>query len=139
LRIDGNNRPGAVSGRAGVRAGGTGPAFALEGGRAAPMAANSGAAAGVTGLGALLALQAVQDPQLARKKAVRRGRGLLDALNAMRTDLLAGPVGDSHINQMLAALGQAREQSQPELDALIDDIELRARVELAKLGHFPSA
>jgi hypothetical protein len=35
-------------------------------------------------------------------------------------------------------VGQARAQSEPGLDALLDDIELRARVELAKRGLFPA-
>jgi hypothetical protein len=35
-------------------------------------------------------------------------------------------------------IGQARERNLPELDPILDDIELRARVELAKFGRFPA-
>jgi hypothetical protein len=68
---------------------------------------------------------------------VRRGKALLDVLEDMKADLLLGHVGEGRLNQLLALIGQAREKSEPGLDALIDDIELRARVELAKLGRFP--
>ena len=35
-------------------------------------------------------------------------------------------------------IGQARERDLPGLDAVLDDIELRARVELAKFGRYPA-
>jgi hypothetical protein len=87
-------------------------------------------------LDALLALQAVDDPLQKRKKAVRRGQALLDTLNEVKADLLVGRVGEGKLNQLLSLIGQAREQTQPGLDAVLDDIELRARVELAKFERF---
>ena len=59
-------------------------------------------------------------------------------LDAIKTDLLVGAVSDGRLNQLMAIIGQARERTEPGLDALLDDIELRARVELAKRGLFPS-
>ena len=82
--------------------------------------------------------QAVEDPLFARKKAVRRGNGLLDALEAIKADLLVGRVSEGRLNQLMALVGLARERSLPGLDAVLDDIELRARVELAKFGRFPT-
>jgi hypothetical protein len=87
-------------------------------------------------LDALLALQAVDDPLQKRKKAVRRGQALLDTLDEVKADLLVGRVGEGKLNQLLSLIGQAREQTQPGLDAVLDDIELRARVELAKFERF---
>lgn len=101
-------------------------------------AAKASAASPTAGIEALLALQAIEDPVLKRRKTVRRGRALLDTLEAIKADLLLGRVGESRLNQLMALIGQAREQCDPELDALIDDIELRARVELAKLGKYPA-
>lgn len=99
---------------------------------AAPMAAT-------TGIDALLALQAVEDPLVMRKKkAIRRGRALLDTLDTIKADLLLGQVSEGRLNQLMALIGQARERSLPGLDAALDDIELRARVELAKFGRFPA-
>ena len=37
----------------------------------------------------------------------------------------------------MTLIAQAREQSLPGLDGVLDDIELRARVELAKFGRYP--
>jgi hypothetical protein len=89
------------------------------------------------GIEALLALQAIEDPILAKKKAIRRGKSLLDTLDDMKADLLVGRVSEGRLNLLMAVIGQARERSEPGLDSLLDDIELRARVELAKFGRFP--
>jgi hypothetical protein len=45
-------------------------------------------------------------------------------------------MAEGRLNQLMAVLTQARERSEPGLDALLDDIELRARVELAKRGLY---
>lgn len=138
MRIDNNLRTNAVGGRAAARSTSGGPAFEIgdtsTAGRAAVVSGSSPAAA----LDALLALQAVEDPLLKKKKLVRRGRSLLDALEAMKADLLTGRAGESHLNQIMALIGQARERGEPGLDGLLDDIELRARVELAKRGIYPA-
>ena len=51
--------------------------------------------------------------------------------------MLVGRVSEGRLNQLMALIAQARERSEPGLDAALDDIELRARVELAKRGLFP--
>jgi len=91
------------------------------------------------GIDALLALQSIEDPLQARRRAIKRGRNLLDALEGLKTDLLAGRVGESRLNRILALVGQAKLETDPELEELLADIELRARVELAKLGIFSHA
>jgi hypothetical protein len=140
LRIDNNLRAGNVTGRSGnARGTGSGTAFHIGESGAAPRAAAAAAAAPATGIDALLALQAADDPlQGGRKKQVRRGRSLLDTLDALKADLIGGRLGDGHLDQLMTLIGQARERTDPGLDALLDDIELRARVELAKRGIFPA-
>ena len=93
---------------------------------------------GATGIDAILALQAVDGPLTGRKKAVRRGVSLLDMLDEIKTDLLIGRISADSLDRMAAMLSEARERSLPGLDALLDDIELRVRVELAKFGRFPA-
>lgn len=137
MRIDNTMRTGTVGARSAARSGSAAPAFDLGELGSTPRAAAAGAANAAAGIGALLALQAVEDPLLKKKKLVRRGRSLLDALDAIKADLLTGRVGESHLNQIMALIGQAREDGDPGLAALLDDIELRARVELAKRGLFP--
>lgn len=116
-----------------------GAVFAPNEGSAGTRASAAAQAMPVSDIGALLALQAVEDPLFAKKKAVRRGLSLLDALEDIKADLLVGGVGEGRLNQLMALISQAREKSVPGLDALLDDIELRARVELAKFGRFPAA
>jgi hypothetical protein len=136
VRIEGSYRYAAPT-RANGRA--TGAGFRIEDGAATREARGAGAAAETPAIDALLALQAVEDPLLSRKKTIRRGRALLDVLDEIKADLLSGRVGEGRLNALIALLGQARDASDPRLEALIEDIELRARVELAKLGRYPAA
>lgn len=120
------------------------PANSAE--RFTPVAGESGAApaeapaasAAAGGIEALIALQAVEDPRLKRRKAVQRGRSLLDSLEALRADLLSGEPGEGRLERMLAILDEARDPTDEHLDAIVDAIELRALVELAKRGRFPT-
>jgi hypothetical protein len=140
LRIDTNLRTSSVAGRNTGRGPANGPAFLIDTTTTtqAERTAASGAAAATTSIGALLAMQAVEDPTAGKKRQVRRGRSLLDTLDALKADLVMGHIGEGHLNQLMALIAQARERSEPGLDALLDDIELRARVELAKRGLFPA-
>ena len=137
MRIDNNVRTGQVSARSAQRPG-AGGMFQLDNTAATPRAAPTAAPATASGIEALLALQAVEDPLFARKKALRHGSALLDALTAAQADLLTGEVGEGRLNLMMALVTQARDEIDPALAALIDDIELRVRVELAKHGRYPA-
>ncbi len=101
-------------------------------------AANISASSTANGIGALLAMQAVEDAVYGRRKAVKRANLLLDTLEEMRLDLLAGRVSEGRLNRAIALLQQAKSHSEPGLDEVVADIELRVRVELAKLGKYPS-
>jgi hypothetical protein len=127
-----------VASRSSVGRSNAGGFFVSEDRPAAPAAAAQPAVA-ATGIDALLALQAVDDPLLGRKKAIRRGTALLDTLEQIKADLLVGRVSEGRLNQLMALIGQARERNLPGLDGVLDDIELRARVELAKFGRYPAA
>ncbi len=137
MRIDTNQRVGNIGGRTATARSSSSPFFVNDGTTTAESRAAT-ALAPPTSLDALLALQAVEDPLLKKKKLVRRGTQLLDTLEDMKADLLSGRVSESRLNQLMAVLGQVREKADPRLDALLDDIELRARVELAKRGLYPA-
>lgn len=137
MRID-TIKTGAIGSRGAARSG-SGVAFHVnEDGAEMQRAGAMTQAAPAQDIGSLLALQAVEDPTLKKKKLVRRGKQLLDTLDEIKTDLLVGRVSEGRLNQLMALISQARERSDPALDGLLDDIELRARVELAKRGLFPA-
>lgn len=137
MRIDSTKRTGGVAGRSATGKAGGGPAFVPVGEQGPSRVSTAAPAASVTGLDAILALQAVGDFTESRRKSVARGRTLLDLLEDMKADLLIGRVAPERLDAMVQQLGAMRDRAEPDLDALLDDIELRVRVELAKLGRFP--
>lgn len=138
VRIDGNGRVGNAAGRPGAGAASSAVPFRIGEGPSAAAARPAAAVAAVTSLDALLALQAVEDPLVKRKKLVRRGASLLDVLDEVRSDLLVGRFSEAKLTQLMHIISEGREQTEPGLDGLLDDIELRVRVELAKRGLFPA-
>jgi hypothetical protein len=99
-----------------------------------------GASGGVSGanpvgaVNALLALQEVDDALNGRAKARQRAADILDELDALRDGLLAGTLPREALVR-LAQLVRMRgpEIDDPRLKDVLDEIELRAEVELAKL------
>jgi hypothetical protein len=96
-------------------------------------------AAGVsatTTIEALFALQEMPDATGERKRAVKRADRMLERLDDLRRGLLLGHVGKDKLAE-LAHL--AREGSlgvtDPQLREVLQEIELRAEVELAKLSN----
>jgi hypothetical protein len=139
MRIENTARSSSVSARSGINRNGSNGGFFIAEEPAISHAAAATPTAPTAGIDALLALQAVEDPLFAKRKAIRRGNALLDTLDTIKADLLLGQVSEGRLNQLMVLLGQARQRNLPELDPILDDIELRARVELAKFGRFPAA
>lgn len=127
------NRPVRRTGATGS----TGFADALskaEGAAAAEAAEAPVSVAAMTGVGALLGAQEVSEEEMHRRKNVKRGRFTLDALEQLRDGLLFGSVPISTITKLEALVAEERQLSaDPRLNAILDEIELRAAVEIAKL------
>ena len=139
MRIDTTKRTSGI-GRSGTAArSGSGVDFVPAGAEAPTRAAAAAPLSATAGLDAILALQAVGGPLEGKKKAVRRGNALLDTLDEIKADLLVGRVSLDRLDQLSSMLDEMRERSLPGLDAVLDDIDLRVRVELAKFGRYPSA
>jgi hypothetical protein len=85
---------------------------------------------------ALLALQEVANEPNRRALARRRGEELLDRLEELRLALLDGRLSLDMLERLgdLVALHRGKVYD-PRLDQVLDEIELRAAVELAKLGR----
>lgn len=91
-------------------------------------------AAPVSILDAMLSLQEVPEDELRRKKEIQRGKSMLDTLEQLRHNLLTGRIPQHMLGTISQQLKTARETLyDPRLKEIIDEIELRAAVELAKL------
>ncbi|MDE1153854.1 MAG: flagellar assembly protein FliX [Micavibrio sp.] len=88
-------------------------------------------------LDALLSLQELGNAlDESSKKAVRTANGLLDQLDRIRIGLLTGGIPASALDNLARLISQHRGAiSDPHLAELLDDIDLRVQVELAKLGR----
>jgi hypothetical protein len=93
-------------------------------------------AAPLATLDAILQLQSEEpDPGERRRRSARRGHALLDALDRLKAALLAGTVPAADLGRMARTLAEAGASGDPVLDGIVGQIELRAKVELAKLGR----
>lgn len=98
---------------------------------AAPVAASG--VSGVAGVSALMALQGVEGPLERRRRAIRRGGGLLDRLDELKLALLSGEAGEAALDRLARTLREDRPSDADQaLTGLLDQIDLRAAVELAK-------
>lgn len=83
---------------------------------------------------ALLIAQELPDPLAPRRRAVQRGNALLDRLEDLRLGLLAGVLPRERLDELARLARTARESvDDPSLGAVLDEIDLRVAVELAKL------
>ncbi len=85
---------------------------------------------------ALLSLQEVPDATTGRRKGIKRAENLLDGLENLHRSLLLGTVSEPQLLRLRDDLGAGRFPSgDPDLEALITQIEIRVEVELAKRGR----
>jgi hypothetical protein len=98
-------------------------------------AGEAGSAAAAVPLGGLLALQESGPraaPESAEETALRRAGAALDALRALQLELLRGRADPARLEALAALPPQAAENLDPPLAALLGEVRLRARVELAR-------
>lgn len=83
----------------------------------------------------LFLAQEVDDALHRTARAKRRGMVLLDGLEDIRTGLLTGTLSPSRLQLLARQLETERDSDlPPQLAGILDDIELRVAVELAKYG-----
>jgi hypothetical protein len=86
----------------------------------------------------VLAAHAAQDEAGERRRALARGRSLLDELDQIRLGLLDGGLTEATLRRLAGLLRADRPPAaDARLDAVLDEIELRAAVELAKRQEMP--
>ncbi len=101
--------------------------------RAAPSASSATTLAAINSLDALLALQETPSSPERRRRAVKRAGKLLDVLDALKLALLDGSTTLAMLQQLQAAVEEDRGGAEDaRLQGVLDEIEVRAAVELAK-------
>jgi hypothetical protein len=149
VKVEGPKSSSAVRGTGAARkAGPAGKAgeFAAEldkvGGAdeaAGPEAA--GEVGGVVNVGGILAAQSVGAEGAGpdyneRKRRAQRGVELLDRLEEIRRGLLLGSIPKERLGDLARMVREKRERgADPVVSRLLDEIELRAEVEIAKLSR----
>lgn len=126
----------AKTGGAGKARPGSGERFSIDSPAEADAPRGSHAVGGVAPVDALIALQEVGTATDGRSKAVARAESMLDILDDLKLSLLAGDIPKQKLQQLLKLVDQRRDSQtefqDPRLLQVLDEIELRARVELAK-------
>ncbi|MFC3080311.1 flagellar assembly protein FliX [Phenylobacterium terrae] len=135
MKVSGPSGVGSTKGSGPSRpAGGSGFRINIPSEAAGP--AQVGGASGVSGVAsvdALLALQASGGPLERRRRAVGRAGRILDVLDEVRIALLGGELNLATLERLRRAVREERDQTDdPALEAVLNEIETRAAVELAK-------
>jgi hypothetical protein len=136
MKVTGSNGVGSAQGPRPARGGGgesfrlSAPAAAASAGQASSVSAPSG----IVGVEALLALQDVGTATDRRRRAVGRAGRILEVLDQIKVSLLDGDLGAADLERLRRAVREERAGTDdPGLEALLEEIELRAAVEVAKL------
>ena len=137
MKVTGTGSVGQAGGARGARPAGGGSGFQLPTATAADAPAQSSgvsATASLMGVDALLTLQDVGGPLERKRRAVGRASRLLDRLDELKLALLGGNItGDNLMRLQVAIREQRAATDDPRLESLLDEIETRALVEIAKL------
>ncbi|PZO08558.1 MAG: flagellar assembly regulator FliX [Alphaproteobacteria bacterium] len=133
MKVTGPSGPSAPQGARPARTSGGFSLPQTGASASAHAAATTAAPAGVGDVSALMALQGVEDVMERRRRAVRRGSGILDRLEELKLALLSGEAGEGSLEKLARTLREERPvDADAGLNGLLDQIDLRAAVELAK-------
>jgi hypothetical protein len=134
MRIQGSSGPGTTAASNTARRAPSGTFSVSE--RAESTAAKGPASVRtIGGIDALIALQGVEDPTERRRHAVKRGRLALDALDELKIGLLGGTLTPATLTKLRSAAAFLKDGSgESGLDGVLDEIELRVEVEIAKIS-----
>jgi len=137
MRIENSGPLGGVRGsKKTTKAGSSSSSFSVSESEETEGAQNLTSGSNVTNLDALLSLQAVDDPLNGKKKTAERGFDLLDRLDEMRLGMLSGKLSLTQVTRIAQKIKNLGRTGDEKLDSILADIDMRARVELAKIGIF---
>lgn len=137
MKIEGPSRTSAASGAKGkgkVSSGDGSFGDLITGG--AQETRSAAATHSIASIDSLLAAQSVEDPteRAARKRMQVRADSILTELENMRIALLTGTLTVGHVIDIADVVAAHREKiMDPRLHSILDEIDLRAQIEIAKL------
>jgi hypothetical protein len=116
------------------KAGGASSGFSVSETAEQPRATTLSAPGPLTAVETILTLQNVDDASSSPSKGIAHGEALLELLDDVRDGLLSGGIPRTTLNKLASAVSRRHETfTDPKLQTVLDEIELRAKVELAKL------
>jgi len=138
MKVSGSSGVGSLGSAKGAGRPATGQGgFALPSVNAASAAsdvARSAGVGGVSSIGALIALQDVGGPLERRRRAMSRAGRILDVLDEVKLALIDGEVSGRDLDRLMRAVREERMATDDgPLEGVLNEIETRAAVELAKL------
>jgi hypothetical protein len=136
MKVSGPSGPAGASGARSAPAQTAAPGFSISTPSVgAPTGVTAAASVNAVGtLEALMALQEVGGPLERRRRAVGRADKILDALDGLKIQLLEGALNPAMLESLTRAVREQRSMTDdPRLEDLLDQVETRAVVELAKL------
>jgi hypothetical protein len=143
MKVGGPSSVGSAQGPAGRAAKPAAGGFSVaspDGAQETQATARLASTLGVGSIDALLALQEVGGPTERRRKAVRRAGVILDVLDDLKLAVLDGGIAPATLGRLIEAVRQERGGTGDErLEGLLDEIETRAAVEMAKLEQHAAA
>ena len=136
MKVTGPSGPAGATGARSAPAQSAAPGFSIATPSVgAPVGVTAAASVNAVGtLEALMALQEVGGPLERRRRAVGRADKILDALDGLKIQLLEGTLNPAMLESLTRAVREQRSMTDdPRLEDLLDQVETRAVVELAKL------
>ncbi len=137
MRINSANRSGpAGANRSARSSASSGQSFSVENASDNTRANASSGPKSLTSVDSLLAIQEAPDGLNGKKRAIKRATDILDILDEIKLEILSGTLSHMRLGRLLRIVEIQRDQfSDPNLEHVLDEIELRARVELAKFNR----
>jgi len=94
---------------------------------------STSATAATSSVSGVIGVQEVDDALAQASKGLIRGEDILDRLEELRLELLAGTLSREKLLQLSRIVNARRGQiTDPRLSGILDEIDLRAQVEIAK-------
>jgi hypothetical protein len=97
---------------------------------------HSAASSAIASIDVLLAAQASEDPteRAARGRMRKRGEAILRVLDKLRLGMLTGTLSVGNLVDVADVVASHRERiNDPQLTSILDEIDLRAQIEIAKM------